>query len=532
MHKLLLSFSLAALLVPALSLAQENQPQPGVYCPHLTRDLKFRDTDATTGGQVTELQKFLADYYEDYPSWAITGNFRGTTLSFVQRFQREQNLPAYGYVGPLTRAAIAQVCGTTTYTPPPKIDSVVPNSGPAGTAYPIQALLHGSSFTSTGNTIHFGLATVSNLTSADGTTISFYVPKELNSRTEVPPMVFPFGEYDLYVTNANGTSNTVVFTLTGGPAPTNASCTWNNHTILHSQIITAYQASTVAYGNQCVSEQRTCNNGTLSGSYQYASCSAGTAASCSFNGQTVAHNASVTAYQSSSVPSGQQCVSQTRACSNGTLSGSYTNATCTVQPPPVAVGTCTYKGQTYAEGQSAQVHNTSQPGSFGSVICDNGAWVLPVSTTQPQFSGENICDTNIFDSDRTDLGCGAYEPKALLSVSPRHGRAALSVTVYSTGSAGVVCAAHTISWGDGTPTENSGTASCIDSFYHRNTHTYASPGSYTISYHYEQGPAAYANSVNVRVDGPTASTGNQSQLASALMAIESALKAILQLLGQ
>jgi hypothetical protein len=53
-----------------------------------------------------------------------------------------------------------------------------------------------------------------------------------------------------------------------------------------------------------------------------------TTASCTFNGQTVADGSSVTAYRDSS--NATQCVSETRTCSNGTLSGSYTNASCTV----------------------------------------------------------------------------------------------------------------------------------------------------------------------------------------------------------
>lgn len=109
------------------------------------------------------------------------------------------------------------------------------------------------------------------------------------------------------------------------------SCTFNNQTFTHGASVTAYQSATVAYGNQCVSETRSCNNGVLSGSYTNPSCAVGTAASCTFNGQTVANGASVTAYQSSTVPAGQQCVSQSRTCTNGTLSGTYTNTSCTVQ---------------------------------------------------------------------------------------------------------------------------------------------------------------------------------------------------------
>jgi hypothetical protein len=58
---------------------------------------------------------------------------------------------------------------------------------------------------------------------------------------------------------------------------------------------------------------------------------AGTAGSCTFNGKTIASGASVTAYQASSVPAGQTCASQTRACSQGTLSGTYAYGSCAVQ---------------------------------------------------------------------------------------------------------------------------------------------------------------------------------------------------------
>ncbi len=57
-------------------------------------------------------------------------------------------------------------------------------------------------------------------------------------------------------------------------------------------------------------------------------------ASCSFDGQTVASGASVTAYQASSVPAGSLCVSQPRVCTDGTLSGTYAYASCVVTTVP------------------------------------------------------------------------------------------------------------------------------------------------------------------------------------------------------
>lgn len=116
-----IGFVALTLLIPALSLAQDTGTPQGGYCPHITQNLKRGDRDATTipPGQVTELQKFLVDYYDLNPDTYISGYFGRLTQQNVIRFQQEQNItPASGFVGPLTRAAIARVCAQTT-TPPP-----------------------------------------------------------------------------------------------------------------------------------------------------------------------------------------------------------------------------------------------------------------------------------------------------------------------------------------------------------------------------------------------------------------------------
>ncbi|MES2769057.1 MAG: thrombospondin type-1 domain-containing protein [Bdellovibrionota bacterium] len=73
------------------------------------------------------------------------------------------------------------------------------------------------------------------------------------------------------------------------------------------------------------------------------SCSVGPcgSASCalpeSLGGGTIAHASTIQAYQVATVPNGQTCAApQTRTCNNGTLSGSYTYPSCTVLPPPGA----------------------------------------------------------------------------------------------------------------------------------------------------------------------------------------------------
>jgi hypothetical protein len=100
----------------------------------------------------------------------------------------------------------------------PVINEIVPSSGPAGPAYPIQVTIRGSGFTSTGNVVTFGPVRLRELPSSDdGTAITVGVPKQMSSGGEVPPMVLPPGEYHVTVTNADGTSNAVTFSLMRAP---------------------------------------------------------------------------------------------------------------------------------------------------------------------------------------------------------------------------------------------------------------------------------------------------------------------------
>ena len=150
------------------------------------------------------------------------------------------------------------------------------------------------------------------------------------------------------------------------------SCTlpWGG-TVASGSSFTAYQSSSVPYGSSCVSQTRTCTDGTLSGSYSNQTCNVAAPASCSLPwGGTVAHGGSVTAYASGSVPCGSSCTSQTRTCSNGTLSGSYTNSSCSVTPCP-----CTLPwGGTLAHGSSVTAYLSSSAVTCTSQTrtCNNG----------------------------------------------------------------------------------------------------------------------------------------------------------------
>lgn len=93
-------------------------------CISLAYNLHADQTDATTNGEVTRLQQFLARDASIYPAGLITGYFGPMTETAVQRLQARNGIVSsgspdstgYGYVGPRTRASIA--CSSQTIYPP------------------------------------------------------------------------------------------------------------------------------------------------------------------------------------------------------------------------------------------------------------------------------------------------------------------------------------------------------------------------------------------------------------------------------
>ncbi len=146
-----------------------------------------------------------------------------------------------------------------------------------------------------------------------------------------------------------------------------AACIFNNRTIPHGESATAFQNSSVPSGSSCVSQSRVCNNGSLSGSYNYSACNVGQPAACQFNGQTIAHGQTINAFLNSSVPFGSSCLSQSRKCDNGVLSGSYTFASCSVGQ----AAACQFNGQTIANGQYVVAFQSSSPAPGQSCIREN-----------------------------------------------------------------------------------------------------------------------------------------------------------------
>ena len=133
-------------------------------------------------------------------------------------------------------------------------------------------------------------------------------------------------------------------------------------------------------------------------------------ASCQFQGKTIASGQSVMAYQSASVASGSTCGSQSRLCTNGTLSGAYTLGSCTVAQAPVPVpvpvlASCQFQGKTIASGQSTTAYQAASV-PFGVMcssqprVCNNGtlsgAYTFAACTTTaaPALDGAAIYTQN------------------------------------------------------------------------------------------------------------------------------------------
>ena len=109
-----------------------------------------------------------------------------------------------------------------------------------------------------------------------------------------------------------------------------------------------------------------------------------------FNCGTITHDETITRYEASTVPYGQLCASETRTCDDGALSGSYTFESCTVESAPAQTVTdITFnnvvKTYTICSGESASVtwggnHNICE-------LSDQTAFNSPPSSNQNCVSG-------------------------------------------------------------------------------------------------------------------------------------------------
>lgn len=154
----------------------------------------------------------------------------------------------------------------------------------------------------------------------------------LNDTKFSQPLTLP-ALFEITCTGDGGTTITQKATVNVTEA---AKCSLGSIAVPHGTSVTAYQSASVKYGEECVSETRTCANGVLSGFYTNASCAVEAGKDCSSTiFGTVKHGASVTGYgppSAAAMTAGIPpfCPSEMRICMDGVLSGSLNSASCKV----------------------------------------------------------------------------------------------------------------------------------------------------------------------------------------------------------
>jgi peptidoglycan hydrolase-like protein with peptidoglycan-binding domain len=87
-----------------------------LVCPRLDYSLSPGSRDVTTGGAVSDLQRYLVSAGV-YPEATISGYYGPLTARAVARLQAQYGVSPVGTFGPQTRALVQRLCGTV--TPPP-----------------------------------------------------------------------------------------------------------------------------------------------------------------------------------------------------------------------------------------------------------------------------------------------------------------------------------------------------------------------------------------------------------------------------
>ena len=222
-------------------------------------------------------------------------------------------------------------------------------------------------------------------------------------------------DYKKIRTCDNGTLSEADYIFPSCTATEPLDCTFDSQTVLHGADVEAYQLSSVPWNETCSSyrETRSCENGVLSGQgFAFSSCEQVAPDNCSFNDQLVEHQSSVTAWQTSSVPHGNSCASQERICTNGQLSGSYTFSSCATASPDNC--SAVDYGQFVQHNTSEQFWQTATV-PYGSScqpqdrFCNNGTLSGSYTFASCSVSEASGCDFS-------DGGSTAHDPNAFLTL--------------------------------------------------------------------------------------------------------------------
>jgi peptidoglycan hydrolase-like protein with peptidoglycan-binding domain len=334
----------------ALSCSSQSNSSSSVSTPVPTSNSGSTLSIGSTGSAVLEVQEVLIAQGLLSPDSA-TGYFGPLTQAAVRLFQSTNGIvtsgtpssTGFGAVGPRTIAAIhaKQTSGGGQAT---QENQNTPSFGTVAT--PLAPVVSNAP------------CSIAGLSMPSGSSLVFYSQFS-------PPAGSDCSRFSQVRQCINGT-------LTGGSQYQYAACATlqnvqqcnvNGTLIQNGASLILYSQPSVSYGGSCVSisQVRTCANGAVSGSpiYQFATCSVAGAAACTVGSVSVPSGASQTFYSAKQVAFGSSCssVAQTRACSNGIISGSneYANDTCA----PVTTSSCSLDGASVANGSSKTFYSAA-----------------------------------------------------------------------------------------------------------------------------------------------------------------------------
>ena len=306
------------------------------------------------------------------------------------------------------------------------------------------------------------------------------------------------------------------------------SCPLDGVTVNNGSSRDFFNASTVAFGSTCTKISRKCTNGTLEGdaTFNKASCSVASAASCPLDGVTVNNGNSKTFYSANTPPVGQTCaqISQSRICTNGlfpTASDAYNKASCTPT-------TCILDGVTVKNGDSKTFYskNPADPStSCGSVSqsrkCTNGALSGDAAYV---FASCTVASADFSTTATVHRGKNGQKFIYKCPASATSGGAIHGTDVYTDDSSVCLAGVHA-----GAISKSGGTIEVEiksgKSFYKGSTRN----GVTSFDY-----PTSYDGSFSVSASGESEAmvTDTYANLASALAALESVLQSLIKQLAR
>ncbi|MEN9413356.1 MAG: hypothetical protein RLZZ342_443 [Candidatus Parcubacteria bacterium] len=204
--------------------------------------------DATTGGDVSRLQRFLTET-GDYTYGEITGYYGFATRAAVERFQVRAgivfsgtpNSTGFGAAGPKTLAVMRNRSSS-------------------------MFVFHSISAPSSTTQSPGGIAYTPSYGRGDGVT-----DVAASSTPYIAPTSQPVSN-SVAGSTGNTSLGSAAGSSSGGGISASLFCIFNGQAIANGASAVAYQAAAAPSGSSCVSETRTCVGDVLSGSYRYSGC--------------------------------------------------------------------------------------------------------------------------------------------------------------------------------------------------------------------------------------------------------------------